>query len=76
MVVHPWCRLSDDSLEEPQLQIILLDSSRRESELGRVGPSDVLITPDGDGMMLSVKVISRIPEETSTREEGVERMRL
>ncbi|TPX71772.1 hypothetical protein SpCBS45565_g00995 [Spizellomyces sp. 'palustris'] len=61
VAVHPRYGLGESAPSEPELHVVLLDSpaSRRHSDYDETGPSDVLITPDGDGLMLSVKVVPR-----------------
>ncbi|KAJ3019985.1 hypothetical protein HKX48_001486 [Thoreauomyces humboldtii] len=60
-VTFPWHladAFDDDALHEPQLHIELLDNSRGDSDR-TPDLSQVYISPDCDGAMMSVKIIPR-----------------
>ncbi|KAJ3297490.1 hypothetical protein HK104_000449 [Borealophlyctis nickersoniae] len=60
LAVHPSYGLDDEEgPSEPELHVIVLDLPlrRQQQELAAPGAEEVLITPEGDGMMMAVKVI-------------------
>ncbi|KAJ3044395.1 hypothetical protein HDV00_002287 [Rhizophlyctis rosea] len=60
LAVHPRWGVETEGPTEPELHVIILDLPLRRQAAEQAASNEVLLTPEGDGMMMAVKVIRSI----------------